>query len=58
MVSDRRIYRIKYMRPWGECTVNTAQFNNERDLRVAFAKSHKGCEILSVFDVTESFYGS
>ena len=58
MVNNRRIYRIKYMRPWGECTVNTAQFNNETDLRAAFAKSYKGCEILSISDVTESFYES
>lgn len=58
MVSGRRIYRIKYMRPWGECTVNTAQFDNETDLRAAFAQSYKGCEILDISDVTELFYGS
>lgn len=58
MVSERRIYRIEYMRPWGKCTVNTAQFSNEKDLRASFVKSYKDCEILSISDVTESFCGN
>ena len=49
------IYRITYMRPWGQCTINTAQFNNEDELRAGFAKSYPGCELLAVQDVTKEF---
>ena len=49
------IYRITYMRPWGQCTINTAQFNNEGELRAGFAKSYPGCELLAVQDVTKEF---
>jgi len=49
------IYRITYQRPWGECVVNTTQFATESDLRVRFAQSYKGCELLKVEDVTKRF---
>ena len=35
--------------------VNTAQFANEDDLRIRFAKSYSGCELLKVEDVTKEF---
>jgi hypothetical protein len=49
------IFRITYLRPWGPCIVNTAQFATEADLRAGFAKSYPGCEIVSVVDVTKEF---
>jgi hypothetical protein len=51
-----RIYKITYQRPWGVCTINTAQFKTEDELRVGFAKSYPGCELLSVEDVTTHFF--
>ena len=49
------IYRITYQRPWGQCVINTAQFASEDDLRVRFAKSYAGCELLKVQDVTKEY---
>jgi hypothetical protein len=49
------IYRITYQRPWGQCIVNTTQFANEIDLRIQFQQSYKGCEIISIEDVTLEF---
>jgi hypothetical protein len=51
-----RIYKITYQRPWGVCTINTAQFKTEDELRAGFAKSYPGCELLSVEDVTTYFF--
>lgn len=51
-----RIYKITYQRPWGVCTINTAQFKTEDELRIGFTKSYPGCELLSVEDVTTYFF--
>lgn len=53
---QHRIYKITYQRPWGRCTVNTAQFQNETDLRQRFAQSYPDCELLTVEDVTSHFF--
>ena len=50
------IFKITYRRPWGLCTVHTAQFQSEPQLRVGFAKSYPGCELVSVEDVTHLFF--
>lgn len=50
------IYRITYRRPWGLCTVHTAQFQSEPELRIGFAKSYPGCDLVSVEDVTCRFF--
>jgi len=55
-VSKFTIFKITYQRPWGLCTVNTAQFKTEKDLRVGFAKSYPGCELVLVEDVTSRFF--
>jgi hypothetical protein len=49
------IYRITYQRPWGKCVVNTTQFANEAELRIGFAKSYKGCDLLQIEDVTKEY---
>jgi len=49
------IYRITYQRPWGECVVNTTQFATEAELRIGFAKSYKGCELVKIEDVTKEY---
>lgn len=49
------IYRITYQRPWGKCVVNTTQFADETELRIAFARSYKGCELLKIEDVTKEY---
>jgi len=54
-VSRFTIFKITYRRPWGLCTVNTAQFKTEKALRAGFAKSYPGCELVSVEDVTHLF---
>ena len=55
MPNQRPIFRITYQRPWGQCVVNTAQFQTEAELRVGFAKSYPGCELVLVEDVTKYF---
>jgi hypothetical protein len=55
MPRQRPIFRITYQRPWGQCVVNTAQFQTEAELRVGFAKSYPGCELVLVEDVTKYF---
>ena len=52
----RPIFKITYRRPWGECVVNTAQFLSEEELRIGFAKSYPGCELLKVENVTKRFF--
>jgi hypothetical protein len=52
----RPIFKITYQRPWGECVVNTAQFWSEEELRLGFAKSYPGCELLLVENVTKRFF--
>jgi hypothetical protein len=49
------IYRITYQRPWGKCVVNTTQFATEAELRIGFAKSYKGCDLLEIQDVTKEY---
>jgi len=55
MAFDRPIFRITYQRPWGQCIVNTAQFQSEAELRTGFAKSYPGCELILIEDVTNDF---
>ena len=55
-MSKFTIFKITYRRPWGLCTVNTAQFKTEKALRAGFAKSYPGCELVSVEDVTHLFF--
>jgi hypothetical protein len=55
MPNQRPIFRITYQRPWGQCVVNTAQFQTEAELRLGFAKSYPGCELVLVEDVTKYF---
>jgi len=55
MANQLQIFKITYLRPWGECVINTAQFQTEAELRVGFAKSYPGCELLSIEDVTAMF---
>jgi hypothetical protein len=55
MPTAKRIFRITYLRPWGPCVVNTAQFETEAELRTGFAKSYPGCELVSVEEVTNQF---
>lgn len=49
------IFRITYLRPWGPCVVNTAQFQTEAELRIGFAKSYPGCELVFVEEITSQF---
>jgi hypothetical protein len=55
MPNRKRIFKITYLRPWGECVINTAQFETVDELCVGFAKSYPGCELLSIEDVTAMF---
>ena len=55
MPSQRPIFRIIYQRPWGQCVINTAQFQTEAELRIGFAKSYLGCELVSVEEITSQF---
>jgi hypothetical protein len=55
MANQLRIFKVTYQRPWGQCVVNTAQFQTEAELRLGFAKSYPGCELVLVEDVTKHF---
>jgi hypothetical protein len=35
--------------------VNTTQFATETELRIGFAKSYKGCDLLEIQDVTKEY---